>query len=116
MADDLQQHAAQTIWRRQVAQFIGDIMAVLSSIPTWTIDSKTFDPGSIASGTQVQTTVTVNGAVLGNFAVASFSLDLQGAVLTAAVSSANTATVTFRNDTGAPVVPGSGTLTAAVFA
>jgi len=108
MADDLQQMASQTIWRRQVAAFLARVLGLTGS--------KTYDIPSLNTGTQDQTTVTVTGAALGNFAQASFSLDLQGITLSAAVSAANTVTATFRNDTGGTLDIGSGTLTARVFA
>ncbi len=76
--------------------------------------SKTYDPASLLTGTQAQTTVTVTSAVLGNFAMAAFSLDLQGITLSATVSAVNTVTVTFRNDTGGTLDIGSGTLSAAI--
>lgn len=56
------------------------------------------------------TTVTVAGAALGDFARASFSLDLQGVTLTAWVSAANTVSARFQNGTTGAVDLGSGTL------
>jgi hypothetical protein len=77
--------------------------------------SKTYDPGSLADGVGETTTVTVTGAALGDYAEASFSLDLAGLQLTAYVSAADTVTVRFQNETGAgPVDLGSGTLRARV--
>ena len=72
--------------------------------------SITYDPPSLAAGTGVTTTVTVTGAALGDFARASFSLDLQGIVLTAWVSAANTVSVRFQNGTAGAVDLASGTL------
>lgn len=72
--------------------------------------SATYDPPSLADGTGITTTVTCTGAVLGGFARASFSLDLQGILLTAAVSSANTVAVRFQNETGGTLDLASGTL------
>ncbi len=63
---------------------------------------------------QAQTTVTVTGAVLGNTALAAFSLDLQGITIAASVSAADTVTVTLRNNTGGVLDLGSGTLSATV--
>ena len=51
---------------------------------------------------------------LGDFAEASFSLDLQGIGLTAYVSAANTVSVRFQNESTAAVDLGSGTLRARV--
>lgn len=70
----------------------------------------TYDPGSLADGAGVTTTVTVTGAALGDIAVASFSLDLQGITLTAWVSAANTVSVRFQNESGGVLDLASGTL------
>ncbi len=72
--------------------------------------SITYDPASLAAGAGVTTTVTVTGAALGDFARASFSLDLQGLTLTAWVSAANTVSVRFQNGTASAVDLGSGAL------
>ena len=110
MADELQQLAPEGQWRAQVAARFGQL-------PTrWYQGSKTYDPPSLLTGAQAQTTVTVTGAVLGNVAMASFSLDLQGITLSATVSATDTVTVTFRNDTGGTIDLASGTLAASVFA
>jgi hypothetical protein len=72
--------------------------------------SKTYDPPSLADGSGDTTTVTVTGAALGDFAQPSFSLALQGITATAFVSSANTVSVRFQNETGGTIDLGSGTL------
>jgi hypothetical protein len=56
----------------------------------------------------------VTGAALGDFAEASFSLDLQGITLTAWVSAANTVSVRFQNESGGVLDLASGTLRARV--
>lgn len=71
-----------------------------------------YDPPSIAAGGVATTTVTVTGAALGDYAEASFSLALGGLIIFAAVSAANTVTVTFYNPTVAPIDLGSGVLRA----
>src|SRR5574340_1155065 len=63
----------------------------------------TWDPGSIAVGEKTSTTVTVSGATLGDFVLASFSLDLQELILTAYVSADNTVEVVVANLTAAAV-------------
>lgn len=73
-----------------------------------------WDPGEIAVGASTSTTVTVSGASLGDFALRSFNLDLQGLTLTADVISDNTVEVVLANLTGAAVNLGSGTLRVAV--
>jgi hypothetical protein len=72
--------------------------------------STSYDPPSLAAGKGVTTTVTVAGAALGDFAQASFSLDLQALTLTAWVSAADTVSVHFQNGTAAAIDLGSGTL------
>lgn len=76
--------------------------------------SATYDPASLADGAGATTTVTVTGAALGDFAEASFSLDLQGITLTAWVSAANTVSVRFQNESGGILDLASGTLRARV--
>lgn len=69
-----------------------------------------YDPPSLADGVGTTTTVTVTGLALGDFVLASFSLDLQGIMLTAWVSATNTASVRFQNESGGTVDLASGTL------
>lgn len=76
--------------------------------------SAVFDPPNLADGAGTTTTVTVTGAALGDAAKATFSLDLQGILLTAWVSSANTVSVRFQNETGGALDLASGTLRAAI--
>ena len=79
--------------------------------------SATFDPASLADGAGETTTVTVTGAALGDFAMASFSLTTSGLTITAWVSAADTVSVRIQNETGAgPVDIASGTLRCRVFA
>ena len=72
--------------------------------------SATWDPGSIADGDEEAKEVTVTGAALGDFAVASFSLDVTDLVLNAQVTGANTVTCVLSNNTGGAVDLGSGTV------
>ena len=76
--------------------------------------SVTYDPPSLAAGDGVTTAATVTGAALGDFARASFSLDLQGITLTAWVSAADAVSVRFQNGTPGVVDLASGTLWARV--
>lgn len=79
----------------------------------------TYDPPSLtANGTAgcvATTNVTVTGAALGDAALVSFSLSTSGLMLAAAVTAANTVTVTFFNPTNAAINLASGTLSARVF-
>jgi hypothetical protein len=77
--------------------------------------STTWDPGSVSSGSSTTKTVTVSGAAVGDFAVATFSLSLSGLQLTAYVSAADTVTAVLSNLTGSAVDLSSGTLSVLVF-
>jgi hypothetical protein len=80
-------------------------------------DTTTWDPAAIDSGSSVTTTVTVAGAALGDFVLASLNIDLQGLIMNAYVSAENTVTVVLSNLTGTPGLNiGSGTLKVLVFA
>lgn len=76
----------------------------------------TVDPASVNTAAQtVPATITVTGAALGDLVQASFSLSLQGLILHAYVSAANTVTYSFANVTGGAVNLGSGTLKVRVY-
>jgi len=87
---------------------------ILASPYNEIIGSKTFNPPDIPDGTQTSTTVTVTGASLGDFVIPSFNLDLQGIILSGYISSSNTATIIFKNDSGSPINLAEGTLRAKV--
>lgn len=72
--------------------------------------SATYDPPSLTDGSETSITVTVTGAVLGDFALASFSLSTQGIKLAAEVTAADTVTVNLNNKTGGTLDLASGTL------
>ena len=70
----------------------------------------TWDAASIADGDEVTLDVTVPGAVLGDFAFVSFSLDVSDLNLDAHVTAANTVTCSLQNNTGGAIDLGSGTV------
>lgn len=72
--------------------------------------SATWNPGSILDGNEDAVEVTVPGARLGDFALASFSLDVSDLAIRADVTAANTVTVVIGNWTGGTIDLGSGTL------
>lgn len=78
--------------------------------PSLNVGSATYDPASLADGDGATTTVTLTGAALGDAVVASFDKDLQGILLTAWVSAADTVSVRFQNETGGAIDLASGTL------
>lgn len=88
--------------------------STLYQLPATLSGSVTYDPPSLADAAGTSTTVTVTGAALGDLAIASFSLDTQGIIVTANVTSANTVTVRFQNETGGVIDLASGTLRARV--
>jgi Pectate lyase superfamily protein len=72
--------------------------------------SVTYDPPPLGPGAGATTVVTVQGAAPGDYADASFTLDLQGISVTAYVKAANTVSVRFQNGTGSTLDLASGTL------
>ena len=72
--------------------------------------SVTWDPGSIANGAEEAKEVTVTNAALGDFAIASFSLDVTDLILDAQVTAANTVTCVLANNTGGALDLAEGTL------
>jgi hypothetical protein len=70
----------------------------------------TYNPPSLADGASSSVTITVPGAVLGDFVLHSFSNDMQGIFSTAWVSAANIVTVQFDNETGGVIDLASGIL------
>lgn len=72
--------------------------------------SKTYDPTSIASGSQASTTVTVTGAAMGDYVDVSASVDVAGLIMRGYVSSSNTVTVVYANLSGGAVDLASHTL------
>lgn len=93
----------------------GTLYANGNPVPGTISNTATYDPGSLADAAGVTTTVTVTGAALGDIALASFSLDLQGITVTAWVSATNTVSVRFQNESGGVLDLASGTLKAMVF-
>lgn len=93
------------------------------SLDVWRVDvisgwrptgTATWDPPSLISGANANTTVTVTGAALGDTVLSSFSLDLQGMRMTSYVSAANTVAIALTNITGGTIDLASGTVTAKV--
>jgi len=72
--------------------------------------SATWDPASILDGDEVAVDVTVPGAALGDFALASLGVDVADLQLDANVTAANTVTAVLSNSTGGAVNLGSSTL------
>jgi len=82
-------------------------MSRLSGIP---VVEATYDAASIADGNEVAVDVTVPGAALGDFVLASLSIDVADLVLSVAVTAADTATAVLANNTGGAIDLASATL------
>lgn len=76
---------------------------------------KVYDPPNLADDTETSTTVTITGAALGDFALASFSLSTQGIKLTAEVTATDTVIVNLHNQTGGAIDLASGNLNVRVW-
>lgn len=99
-----------------VAKFAtgGEVQLAKQGAVTSIEGTATYDPGNLVDGAGVTTTVTVTGAVLGDYVLVSFSLDLQGILLTGYVSAADTVSVRFQNETGGAIDLASGTIKAKI--
>ena len=80
------------------------------SVTKFAIASETKDWGSVNDGDEAAEEVAVTGAQLGDFALASMSIDTTDITLTATVTAADTVTVILANNTGGAIDLGSGTL------
>lgn len=76
--------------------------------------SGTYDPASMAAGETTSTSVTVTGAAMGDYAIASHTQNLAGCIMTAYVSAINTVTVLVLNTTAGTVNISAGTLKVAI--
>lgn len=119
MAEDLEYGIGNTSKTHAGGGVLNGHQISLSSFstagPAGTAPSVVWDPSTVANGASVNTTVPVPGAAFGDFAIASFSLDLQGATLTAYVSAPNVVTVVLANLSGGVLDIASGTVRVLVF-
>lgn len=91
----------------------------VEAFPRWLFEqpltgSATYDPPSLADGATTTTTITVNGARVGDVAEVSAPYSLSGIIATAYVNTPNVVTVLLNNESGGTVDLGSGTWRAAV--
>ena len=77
--------------------------------------SAAWNAGEIANGAEEAKEVTVTGAVLGDYAVASLSIDIIDLVLDAQVTAADTVTCVLANNTGGAINLAAATVYARVF-
>ena len=72
--------------------------------------SETYDAGSIADGDEEVGELTVTGAALGDYTLASITVDVADLAITAAVTAANTVTYQLNNNTGGAIDLASATV------
>ena len=84
------------------------------SVTKYAVGSIAANLDSIADGNEQVVEVTVTGAQLGDFAIASHSLDILDLIQSASVTDANTVTVVVANNTGGAIDIGTGTIYAMV--
>jgi len=95
--------------------YLDEYFNKLPALNAYLQGSETKDWGSIADGNEATEDLTVTGAALGDYAVATMSIDVTDLTITASVTASNVATVVLGNFTGSAVDLGSGTLTVKVF-
>jgi len=78
-------------------------------------EETTWNPGSINAGSYEAVEVTIEGVELGDFAIASFSLDVSDLILGVDVTATNTITCILFNPTGGAINLGEGTLRIRVY-
>lgn len=79
-------------------------------MPLWLEAEATWNPAEIADAGFEAKDISLSGAALGDFVIASFSLDLEDMILSASVTAANTVTAVLVNNTGGAVDLASGTV------
>lgn len=98
----------------QLNALLTDITAVRTVLAGILTGSATYDTASLVDGAGATTTITVTGAVLGDFVLVSFGVDLQGISVTAYVSAADTVSVRIQNESGGTLDLASTTVRALV--
>ena len=94
----------------ELKEWLGHLHTELEKVSPIYNASDTWNPGSIADGDEEAKEVTVTGAVLGDYATASFSLDVTDLILDAQVTAADTVTCILANNTGDAIDLGEGTI------
>ena len=96
--------------KKALADIVADIAAIRSPLAGMLSGSATYDADSLIDAAGATTTVTVTGAALGDFAVASLDVDVAGITVTAYVSAADTVSVRLQNESGGTLDLASATL------
>ena len=92
-----------------------EYFSTLPKVNDYLIGTETKDFGNLTDGSEVREDVTVTGAALGDFAIASLGVDTVDLNVTCTVTAANTATVVIENQTGGAVDLASTALSVKVF-
>jgi len=71
-------------------------------------ETATVDPASVGAGASITFTITVEGAVLGDYCLVAPPYSLQGLVMSASVTAADTVTVVLYNPTAGAIDLASG--------
>ena len=100
--------------KKALSDIATDLAALRAPLAGLLTGSATYDAGSLIDGAGATTTVTVTGAALGDFAMASLGVDEAGISVTAYVSAADTVSVRLQNESGGTLDLASTTLRAVV--
>ena len=92
-------------WLRQLYDFLQKL-----HLNRMYVAETTWDAGSIADGDEEAKEITVTGANLGDYVLASLSIDVADLVLSAQVTAAGTVTASLLNNTGGAIDLASATL------
>lgn len=114
MATKVSQLKVDPDLRKALADIVADIKSVHTPLAGVLTGGKTYDAGSLVDAAGELTTVSVPGAALGDFAMASLGVDVQGITVTAYVSAADTVTVRLQNESGGALNLASTTLAVCV--
>lgn len=98
--------ASVDISDKTVSQDARDLLGTLIALD----GSATWDAASIADGDEEAKEVTVTGAALGDFVIASLSIDIADLQLSADVTAADTVTCVLSNSTGGAIDLASATV------
>lgn len=100
MAESIKQRISALANNRDAAELRKLFEAIYADIGLSKTGSATYDAANLIDAAGVTTTVTVAGAQVGDFAIASLGVDTAGITVTAWVSAANTVSVRLQNESG----------------
>lgn len=100
--------------KKALSDIAADLAAVRAPLAGLLTGSATYDTAQLIDAAGATTTVTVTGAAIGDFAMASLGVDVAGITVTAYVSAPNTVSVRIQNESGGTLDLASTTLRVAV--